>query len=83
MMTHFLGVLGRAPAPMPISMAVAVASEHLRDELDAEDRGLPAYRGLLELFVLVSLDMLLLSMDVTLLWRELPMIPCAMLENPA
>ena len=66
-MTYFLGVLGLAPAPMPISMAVAVAREHRREELDVVERGLPVYLGLLELFVLVLLDMLLLSMLVTLL----------------
>lgn len=67
MITHFLGVLGRAPAPMPISMAVAVAREHRREELDVVERGLPLYLGLLELLVLVLLDMLLFSMLVTLL----------------
>ena len=82
-MSHFLGVLGRAPAPIPIRMAVAVAREQRTEELEVVERGLPAYLGLLELLVLVLLDMLLLSMLVTLLCRELLMIPCAILENPA
>ena len=60
-------MLGRAPAPMPMSIAVAVAIEHRREELDVVERGLPVYLGLLELLVLVLLDMLLLSMLVTLL----------------
>ena len=66
-MTYFLGVLGLAPAPMPIRMAVAVAREQRTEELEVVERGLPAYRGLLELLVLVLLDMLLLSILVTLL----------------
>ena len=60
-MTHFLGVLGLTPAPMPIKIAVAVARENLGDAVGLEARGLPVYRGLLELFVLAWLDMELFS----------------------
>jgi hypothetical protein len=65
--THFLGVLGLMPDPMPIRIAVAVASEKRGDEEELLERGLPVYLGLLELLVLEVLDIELLSMLVMLL----------------
>jgi hypothetical protein len=77
--SHFLGVLGLMPDPIPIRIAVAVAREKRGDEEELLERGLPVYLGLFELFVLEVLDIELLSMLVMLLWKVLLMVLCTML----